>query len=58
MAFQETGRRRAMMAQSISFAASSSLKDLSATRVSLSPLGRLSSTFSSRPGELAPAWYQ
>ena len=34
---------------------SSSLSDLSATRVSFSPSGRLSSTFSSRPGELAPA---
>ena len=35
-----------MMAQSISPAASSSLSDLSATRVSFTPSGRLSSTFS------------
>jgi hypothetical protein len=44
-----------MMAQSISPAASMSLNDLSGTRVSLTPLGRLSSTFSMRPASLAPA---
>jgi hypothetical protein len=47
-----------MMAQSISPEASISLKDLSATRVSFRPSGRLSSTFSTRPASLAPAWYQ
>ena len=35
-----------------------SLNDLSFTRVSLTPLGMLSSTFSMRPASLAPAWYQ
>ena len=47
-----------MMAQSISPAASISLSDLSGTRVSLTPFGRLSSTFSMRPASLVPAWNQ
>ena len=44
-----------MSAQSISPVAIISLKDLSLTRVSFTPFGRLSSTFSMRPASLAPA---
>ena len=47
-----------MIAQSISPAASSSDRDVSATRVSRTPSGRFSSTFSMRPAVFAPAWYQ
>ena len=46
---------RAMRAQSISPDAIISESDLSATRVSCTPGGRLSSTFSMRPASLAPA---
>ena len=45
----------AIKAQSISPEAIISLRDLSFTRVSFTPGGRLSSTFSMRPGSLAPA---
>src|SRR5216684_1468452 len=48
----------AISAQSISPVAIISLRDLSATRVSCTPFGRSSSTFSIRPASLAPAWYQ
>ena len=47
-----------MMAQSICCAASISLRDPSRTRVSVTPCGSSSGTFSSRPGAFAPAWYQ
>ena len=49
---------RAMMAQSISPLAIIWLSDLSATRVSFTPFGRRSSTFSSRPGSFTPACTQ
>ena len=46
---------RATSAQSISPFASMSESDLSSTRVSLTPFGIDSSTFSARPGWLRPA---